>query len=47
MDNPYLLYKSLHLLGVILFMGNIIITGWWKVMADRTGNRSIILFGQR
>lgn len=47
MDNPYLLYKSLHLLGVILFMGNIIITGWWKVMADRTGNPSIIAFAQR
>lgn len=47
MDNPYLLIKSLHLLGVILFVGNIIVTGWWKVMADRTGNPAIIAFAQR
>ena len=47
MDNPYLLYKALHLLGIILFVGNIIITAWWKVMADRTGNPSVIAFAQR
>lgn len=43
----YLTLKSLHLFGVILFMGNIIITGWWKYMADRTGERKVIAFAQR
>lgn len=46
MDNSYLLLKSLHLLGVVLFLGNIIITGWWKAMADRTKNPQIIAFAQ-
>ncbi|BAS67922.1 DUF2269 family protein [Bathymodiolus septemdierum thioautotrophic gill symbiont] len=44
--NTYLLLKSLHILGVVLFLGNIIITGWWKVMADRTKNKQIIAFAQ-
>ncbi len=39
--------KILHLFGIILFMGNIIITGWWKVMADRTGDYRVIAFAQR
>jgi len=45
--NTYLTLKSLHLLGVIIFLGNIIVTGWWKVMADRTKNPVIIAFAQR
>lgn len=45
--NTYLLLKSLHILGIILFLGNIIITGWWKVMADKTGDIRIIAFAQR
>lgn len=47
MDNTYLWLKSLHLLGVVIFLGNIIVTGWWKTMADRTGNPAIIAFAQR
>jgi uncharacterized membrane protein len=39
--------KMLHLFGVVMFMGNIIVTGWWKVMADRTGDYRIIAFAQR
>jgi len=46
-NNSYLWLKSLHLLGVILFLGNIIIAGWWKAMADRTKNPVIIAFAQR
>lgn len=46
MDNTYLWLKSLHLLGVVLFLGNIIVTGWWKAMADRTKNPVIIAFAQ-
>ncbi len=40
--DAYLLLKTLHLLGVILFLGNIIVTGWWKAMADRTRDPMII-----
>ncbi|MEE9314220.1 MAG: DUF2269 family protein [Rhizobiaceae bacterium] len=39
--------KIMHLVGLIMFMGNIIITGWWKIMADRTGDYRVIAFAQR
>jgi len=45
--NTYLLLKSLHILGIVLFLGNIIITGWWKVMADKTQDPAIVAFAQR
>jgi hypothetical protein len=35
--------KSVHILGVVLFLGNIIITGVWKVLADRTGEPLIVV----
>ena len=47
MDNTYPLLKSLHILGVILLMGNIIVTAWWKLMADKTKDPSVIAFAQR
>ena len=47
MDSTFLALKSLHILGAVAFLGNIIITGWWKVMADRTGDARIIAFAQR
>jgi uncharacterized membrane protein len=47
MDNTYLWLKTLHVIGVILFIGNIIITGWWKNMADRTRHPAVIAFAQR
>jgi len=47
MTDTYLLLKSLHILGAVLFLGNIIVTGWWKAMADRTGEPGIIAFAQR
>lgn len=47
MDHSYLLLKSIHILGAILFLGNIIITGWWKFMADRTRDPRVIAFAQR
>ncbi len=47
MDNLYLWLKTLHVLGAVLFLGNIIVTGWWKVMADRTREPRIIAFAQR
>ncbi|CAG0944497.1 MAG: hypothetical protein EFKGCFLK_01081 [Rhodocyclaceae bacterium] len=43
----YLALKSLHILGVVLFVGNIVVTGWWKVQADRTRQPAIVAFAQR
>lgn len=39
--------KSLHILGSSLFLGNIIVSAFWKVLADRTGNYSVIRFATR
>jgi len=47
MDSTYLLLKTIHLIGVVLFIGNIVVTGWWKYMADRTRDPRIIAFAQR
>lgn len=32
----------LHVLGAILFLGNVIITAFWKVLADRSGQLELI-----
>jgi uncharacterized membrane protein len=42
-----LLFKSIHMLGIVLFVGNIIVTAVWKACADRTGNPAVIGFAQR
>jgi uncharacterized membrane protein len=47
MGNSYLFLKSLHIFGVILLMGNIIVTAWWKFMANKTKNPDVIAFAQR
>lgn len=46
MEN-YQLLKSTHLLGVIIFLGNIIVTAVWKVMADKTKSPPIVAYAQR
>lgn len=43
----YQLLKSLHLLGVTLFLGNIIVTAAWKALADRTRRPAVIAYAQR
>ena len=43
----YSVFKALHLFGVILFIGNIIVTALWKVLADRSGDARVIAFAQR
>jgi uncharacterized membrane protein len=42
----YNAFKVIHLLGVVFFLGNIIVTGVWKVLADRTGEPRVIGFAQ-
>ncbi len=44
---PYTAFKIVHMLGIVLFLGNIIVTGVWKAMADRTKNPAVIGFAQR
>ena len=41
------IFKFVHLLGVILLVGNITVTAVWKVFADRTRDAPIVAFGQR
>ena len=38
----YLGFKLLHVLAVIAFLGNITTGVFWKAIADRTGDRSIV-----
>jgi len=47
MENTYLVWKAWHLVGVIALLGNIVVTAWWKIMADRTKDPRIIAFAQR
>jgi uncharacterized membrane protein len=47
MDDAYSIMKSLHVLAATVFLGNIIVTGWWKSMADRTKDRATVVFAQR
>jgi uncharacterized membrane protein len=47
MTNTYLLLKSLHVLGAILLLGNIIVTAWWKMSSDFKGDPVVAAFAQR
>lgn len=42
-----LLLKLLHILGVILFVGNIITAALWKTRADASGDLRAIAYAQR
>ena len=43
----YNLLKLLHILGAVLLLGNIIVTAWWKAMADRSRDPVVLAFAQR
>jgi uncharacterized membrane protein len=43
----YNAWLSLHILGVVLFLGNIIVTAVWKTLADRTKNPPVVAYAQR
>jgi uncharacterized membrane protein len=43
----YLAFKVIHLLGVVLFLGNIIVTAVWKALADQTRQPRTIAYAQR
>lgn len=42
----YLAFKVVHIFGVVVFLGNIVVTGVWKVLADRTGDARTVAFAQ-
>ncbi|MEM1307535.1 MAG: DUF2269 domain-containing protein [Pseudomonadota bacterium] len=43
----YQLFKMIHLIGVVVLIGNVTITAFWKVFADRDGDARTIAFAQR
>lgn len=43
----YSAFKVVHLLGVIVFLGNIVVTAMWKTLADRTRDSRVIAYAQR
>ncbi len=46
-EQAYLAFKTVHILGAVLFVGNLVVTGVWKVLADRTRDPKIVAFAQR
>lgn len=48
-DRPfsYEWHKLLHIAGMVLFLGNIIVTGVWMYFADRTQDQKIIHFAAK
>jgi uncharacterized membrane protein len=42
----YEFMKFLHILGVVLLIGNVTITAFWKVFADRTGDAQVVAYAQ-
>ncbi len=43
----YNAFKTVHILGVVLLLGNVIVTGLWKALADRTRAASTVAYAQR
>lgn len=43
----YLMLKMLHIFGAVLFLGNIIVTAFWKTFADFSKDWRIIAFSQK
>ncbi len=43
----YDVLKILHLLGVVVLIGNVTVTSFWKVFADRTADPKIVAHAQK
>lgn len=41
---PHRVYLTLHIVGAVIFVGNIIVTGTWMFWAERTRQREVIAF---
>ncbi len=44
---PYQWHKLLHIAGAILFLGNIIVTAVWLVLAEQTRNQATLHFAAK
>ncbi len=44
---PYRWHTFLHIAGAVVFLGNIIVTGAWMMMAERTRNINVIHFSAK
>jgi uncharacterized membrane protein len=42
----YTFFKTVHLIGVVVLIGNVTITAYWKVLADRTRDVRLIAHAQ-
>ena len=42
----YAVFKLLHILGVVILVGNVTVTAVWKVFADRTRDSGVVRFAQ-
>ena len=42
----YDVFKLLHVVGVVVLVGNVTVTAFWKVFADRTGDPRLIAHAQ-
>ncbi|WP_353217885.1 DUF2269 family protein, partial [Sandarakinorhabdus sp.] len=47
MPETYLVWKFLHITGVVMLMGNITVTAIWKFFADRDGRPEVLGFAQK
>ena len=47
MPDTYLIWKFLHITGVVMLMGNITVTAIWKFFADRDGRLPVLAFAQK
>lgn len=43
----YDVFKLLHVIGVVLLVGNVTVTSIWKLYADRTRDPVVVAFAQR
>jgi uncharacterized membrane protein len=46
-DFAYNLFKFIHVLGIVILVGNVTITAYWKVLADLSKDARIIAHAQR
>jgi uncharacterized membrane protein len=40
-------WLTMHIVGVVLFLGNIAVTAVWKLLADRTREPAVVAYAQR
>jgi len=46
-EQAYLAFKTAHIFGAVLFVGNLLVTAVWKALADRSREPRIVAFAQR